>query len=149
MMVKERRFKRASIVFLDGDQGASDGCVLLPGGDAPEIVVFEGLLANGVDGVAGRISRSAADVADSCSAAGLVKDHHEWVKYAADRLAVTGDVLWQAMCAEWSERCLPKHEANKIGDAIYATIVQHGGSRHAEKAPIPTQSTLLGDLDPS
>jgi hypothetical protein len=31
-MVKERRFKRASIVFLDGDQGASDGCVLLPGG---------------------------------------------------------------------------------------------------------------------
>jgi hypothetical protein len=117
--------------------------------DAPQIVVFEGLLQKAVDGVAGRIGRSPADVADSCSAAKLVKDHHEWVKYAADRLAVTGDVLWQAMCAEWTERCLSKPDANKIGDAIYATIVQHGGSRHVEKAPTPTQSTLLPQPGPS
>jgi hypothetical protein len=148
-MVKERRFKRPSIVFLDGDQMASDGCVIFPGGDAPEIVIFDELVKKGVDGVAARIGRSASDVADTCSAASLVKDHHEWVKYAADRLAVSGDVLWQAVCAEWSEKCLPRHEANKIGDAILATIVQHGGSRHVEKAPIPTQTTLLSSLDPT
>ena len=82
---------------------------------------------------------SPADVADCCAAAALVKDHHEWVKFAADRLAVTGDVLWQAMCAEWSVRCLPPHEAEKIRDAILSTIVQHRGSRHTEKAPIPMQ----------
>jgi hypothetical protein len=142
IMVKERRFKRASVVFLDGDQGPSDGCLVLPGGDAPERVIFEGLSEKGTEGVAARIGRSPSDVADSCNAASLVNDHHEWVKYAADRLAVPGNVLWQAMCAEWCVKCLPPHEADKIGDAIYAAIVQNGGSRHVEKAPIPTQSSM-------
>jgi hypothetical protein len=141
-MVKERRFKRASVVFLDGDQGPSDGCLVLPGGDAPERVIFEGLNQKGTEGVAGRIGRSPSDVADSCNASTLVNDHHEWVKYAADRLAVPGNVLWQAMCAEWCVRCLPTQEAEKIGDAIYGAIVQNGGSRHVEKAPIPSQSSL-------
>jgi predicted ATPase len=141
-MVKERRFKRPSVVFLDGDQGPADGCLLMPGGDAPERVVFEGLSERGTDGVASRIGRSSADVADSCTAAALVRDHHEWVKYAADRLSVAGNVLWQAMCAEWTIRCFPPHEAEKVGDAIMSAIVQAGGSRHVEKAPVPMQTTF-------
>jgi predicted ATPase len=146
LMAQAKRFPRPSIVFLDGDQVASEGCVLLPGGDAPERVVFEGIVstigAAGVAGVATRIARSPADVADTCNAAMLLSDHHEWVKYTADRLAVTGMVLWQGMCAEWSRVVLPLNEANKIGDAILETIVQYGGSRHTERAAIPTQSRI-------
>ena len=144
LMSKERRFPRPSIVFLDGDQANSDGCVLLPGGDAPERVVFEGLIQRGTEGVATRLGRSASDVADTCNSAMLLQDHHEWIKYAADHLAVTGNVLWQGMCAEWCLKCLPEHEANKLGDAILETIVQYGGSRHTERPQIPTQSTLSG-----
>lgn len=142
-MVKEKRFPRPSIVFLDGDQPSSVGCNLLPGEDAPERVVFEGLLTKGFDGVAKRLSRSQADVADACSQAMLLSDHHEWTKYAADRLSVTGQVLWQGMCAEWSLRCLPAHEANKIGDAILATIVEYGGTRHTQQPQIPVQIPLV------
>lgn len=42
-MVTAKRFPRPSLVFLDGDQAESDGCIILPGGDAPERVVFEAL----------------------------------------------------------------------------------------------------------
>ena len=139
-MSKEKRFPRPSIVFIDGDQANSDGCVLLPGGDAPERVVFEGLIQKGTEGVATRIRRSASDIADTCNSAMLLQDHHEWVKYAADRLAVTGNVLWQGMCAEWCLKCFPQHEADKLGDAIMETIVRYGGSRHTERPQVPTQS---------
>ncbi len=143
MMAKEKRFPRPSIVFLDADQVLSDGCLLLPGSDAPERVIFEGLSIKGVDGVANRLSRSQADVADACNAAMLVSDHHEWVRFAADRLSVPGNVLWQGMCAEWSLRCLTEVEVNKIGDAILGMIVQYGGTQHTEKPQIPIQSTLF------
>lgn len=142
-MVKEKRFPRPSIVFLDGDQAHSVGCNLLPGEDAPERVVFEGLAARGFDGLAGRLARSQADVADACNQAMLLSEHHEWIKYAADRLSVTGQVLWQGMCAEWCIRCLPAAEANKIGDAILATIVEYGGTRHVEQPQIPVQIPLV------
>lgn len=69
LMAKEKRFPRPSIVFLDGDQADSDGCVLLPGGDAPERVVFEGLIQRGGDGVATRLGRSSER---SCSMVGRV-----------------------------------------------------------------------------
>src|SRR5206468_413458 len=105
LMASERRFPRPSVVFLDGDQMESVGCLLLPGGDAPERVIFEGILDGATDAVGARIGRSPSDVSDTCRAATLMSNHHEWIKYAADRLALAGDVLWQGMCAEWC-RCV-------------------------------------------
>lgn len=141
-MCKEGRFKKPSVVFLDGDQDSSTGCAVLPGDDAPERVVFDGLLAYGLDGVAKRISRSPADVADTCRAATLLQNHHDWIKTAADRLHVSGDVLWQAMCAEWSDGCLPRHDAEKVADHIMAAITQYGGSVHTVMPPIMRQPDL-------
>lgn len=143
LMAKERRFPRPSIVFLDGDQAESDGCVLLPGGDAPERVVFEGILNNSTAGVAARIARTPSDVQEACSGAILLADHHEWVKYAADRLAVTPAVLWQSMCAEWCRMALAPADANKLGDTILETIVQYGGSRHTQRPSIPVQTPIF------
>ena len=42
-MAHHGRFPRPSVVFLDGDQEAADGCILLPGDEAPERVVFKDL----------------------------------------------------------------------------------------------------------
>jgi hypothetical protein len=33
----------------------------------------------------------------------MLPDHHDWVRYAANQLKVSGETLWQAMCAEWSD----------------------------------------------
>lgn len=134
-MISSRRFPRPSVVFLDGDQEESDGCSLLPGGDAPERVVFEALYKVGFAGLAARLGRSAADIADGCSSAMLIGDHHEWIRYAADRLAVPGNVLWQGMCAEWAIKCLSILQANRTGDAVLDAILQYGGSQHVEQLP--------------
>ena len=42
-MVKQKRFISPTLVFLDGDQANAEGTIPLPGSDAPERVVFEGL----------------------------------------------------------------------------------------------------------
>jgi hypothetical protein len=42
-MVEGKRFPRPVGVFLDGDCAAGPGCCVLPGGDAPERVIFNDL----------------------------------------------------------------------------------------------------------
>jgi len=119
------KFPRPSLVFLDGDQSPSDGCILLPGGDAPERIVFEGLLSKSWQDVASRLSRSASEVIDSCTSAMTLADHHDWVRYAGDRLVVGGEVLWQILSSEWAKQFLKQQEAKAIVDSIKATIGGH------------------------
>jgi predicted ATPase len=102
-MVHQKRFRRPTCVFLDGDTDPADGCVVLPGGEAPEPVVFEGLRAIRWGDLWTRIGRDIASVSDACSQAMLLRDHHDWVRSAANQLRFGGDVLWRAMCAEWSK----------------------------------------------
>jgi len=119
------KFPRPSMVFLDGDQAVSPGCILLPGGDAPERVVFEGLSEKNCVGIASRISRSESEVIDACTSAMTLADHHDWVRYAGDRLVVGGNVLWQIMCSEWSKQCLKDKESKEIVDLVKMTLGGH------------------------
>lgn len=116
-MVTNKRFRRPTRVFLDGDNAEAPGCILLPGSDAPERVVFNSLQENNWRDVWTRIQRDISEVADSCKSAMTLQDHHEWVTHAASRLICSGDTLWQAMCAEWAKH-LPKHEADKVTNPI-------------------------------
>jgi hypothetical protein len=102
-------------VFLDGDSDESEGCVLLPGGDAPERVVFNTLKSAGPKwgDLWVRLARDLSLVDDCCTNAMTLNDHHDWVRFAANRLMCGGDILWQAMCAEWSKR-LSDQDADKI-----------------------------------
>lgn len=102
-MVVANRFPRPTRVFLDGDQGASNGCVLLPGFDAPERVVFERLKQLSWRNLWTRIGRDISTVSDACERAMTLEDHHDWVRSAANQLMCGGDILWQAMCCEWAE----------------------------------------------
>jgi len=117
-MASQNRFPRPTAVFLDGDQEPSIGCHLLPGGDAPEIVVFTELKARNWAGVAARVGRPESSVIDSCNLAMTRNDHKEWVEAAADRLALGTDVLWQSMCAEWAKAALPDLRAKQLADLI-------------------------------
>jgi predicted ATPase len=120
-IVAAGRFPRPTVVFLDGDQGEAVGCHLLPGGDAPERVVFETLAKQNWRNLWTRISRDVADVTDACQRAMTFADHNEWVKHAANQLMCGSDVLWQAMCSEWAE-FTPKADVQSIIDAISDTI---------------------------
>lgn len=117
-MVEQDRFPRPTRVFLDGDQAEAPGCVLLPGGDAPEIVVFNDLKSAGWGRLSDRTGRLYADVADACTRVTSLTNHHDWVNTAATTLQLSGETLWQAMCAEWSINCLQKAEATAIIQGI-------------------------------
>jgi hypothetical protein len=120
-MVANNRFPRPSRVFLDGDNAAAEGCILLPGGDAPERVVFGALKTIKWGNVWSHIARDIDSVNDACLNAMTLADHHEWTRMAAKELMCRADTLWHAMCVEWAQR-LPADEAkvviNPIVDAL-------------------------------
>ncbi len=122
-MIVRNRFPRPSCVFLDGDKAAAPGCLLLPGEDAPERVVFEALHAKAWTGMETRIGRPYSNVADACNHAMTLTDHHEWIASAATPLVVPGDILWQAMCAEWATSCLDSEAALPIVEAIEDRLI--------------------------
>jgi hypothetical protein len=122
IMVDQKRFHRPTCVFLDGDQPVSVGCVNLPGDDAPERVVFGQLRAKNWLDVAKRIGRPHSQVADACSQVMLLENEHEWLANAATSLTLGSDILWQALCAEWAEKCLSAQEAKKITQFVEDAI---------------------------
>lgn len=120
-MVAADRFRRPTCVFLDGDNDTAEGCLLLPGGDAPERVVFGTLRQKNWGNLWSRIGRDVSSVADACDKAMLLNDHHDWLQTAANQLYCGTDGLWQAMCAEWAQGLHPtdlKEVVDRIDEAL-------------------------------
>jgi hypothetical protein len=76
-MSHQGRFPSPSCVFLDGDQQMRDGCFLLPGEDAPERVVFNGLQKADWGNLKTQVARDHADVVDACSGVMTYASHRE------------------------------------------------------------------------
>src|SRR5262245_53500211 len=104
-MVADKRFTRPTVVFVDGDTDAGRGCHVLPGGDAPEQVVFKGLRAKAWANLCFVVNRDTSVVHDACTNS-MTLDHHEWVKFAANHMRYGAEALWRAMCGEWARECL-------------------------------------------
>ena len=118
IMAFQKRFQRPTAVFLDGDQSDAPGCNLLPGDDAPERVIMEGLRDKNWGRLHERTGRNFADVADACRQGMSLSAHHDWVQTSASKLVLAGDSLWQAMCAEWATTCLSPQDAKGTIQAI-------------------------------
>lgn len=122
LMADQRRFPRPSVVFLDGDQSPATGCVVLPGDDAPERVVFEHLQENNWPEVSQRVGRGASETIDALNRAMSIGDHHDWIKDASDRLILGTDILWQALCASWATRAANESARNAIATPVRAAL---------------------------
>jgi predicted ATPase len=122
-MVTDDRFPRPSRVFLDGDQGQVPGCQNLPGTEAPERVIFEALATAEWAKLDQLTSREFAKVADACSKAMNLPDHHQWILDAASPLALGGNDLWRAMCAAWAAECLSQEDADAIAQIVEDALI--------------------------
>jgi predicted ATPase len=140
IMVSEKRFPTPTCVFLDGDKSEAPGCFLLPGGDAPERVVFDGLHEVQWRGLDHRVARDFPSVSDACNNAMTLSNHHDWIKQAALTLTLGGDILWQAMCSAWVEHCADQTECNAVTQAV-ADTVQGIASPSGAPATTPTATT--------
>jgi hypothetical protein len=121
-MAANRRFPRPTCVFLDGDNSSATGCILLPGGDAPERVVFGALKSIRWADLWSRVSRDMSVVQDACEKAMLLGDHHDWLPFAANQMMCGTDSLWQAMCACWVANT-PETEVAYVAEGIEASFV--------------------------
>ncbi|MBN2024694.1 MAG: AAA family ATPase [Pirellulales bacterium] len=137
-MVHEGRFPRPTLVYLDADQASGNGCSLLPGDDAPERVVFNGLRVLRWDGVAARISRAPGETIDTLDCAMTKADHHDWVVDAADRLVVGREELWRALCSVWVTRCAERNDLELVTQLIEDRI------EHRSGATYPSMSIVAG-----
>jgi hypothetical protein len=118
IMANQRRFPRASVVFLDGDQDPAPGCIVLPGEDAPERVIFGRLSQKNWPEISQRIGRGSAETIDALNRSMALSDHHDWIRDAADRLLVGSEILWQAACASWARGCATTSELEGIAQPI-------------------------------
>lgn len=118
IMASQKRFPRPSLVFLDGDQEKAPGCIILPGDDAPERVVFADLQKKDWPEVAARIGRGAAETIDALNASMSLTNHHDWVKAAGDRLTLGGDILWQALASAWASNCATTEQLQSISQPV-------------------------------
>jgi predicted ATPase len=142
IMVSQGRFPRPTCVFLDGDQANAPGCIRLPGDDAPEHVVFGKLQGLNWLKVSERVGRPHANVADACSQAMTLSDHHDWVNHAATALRIGGDTLWQVLSSEWAIHCLTSEVANKVLQPIEDALIT---GETASKSVLPAVSGSVSE----
>lgn len=114
IMTFQKRFPRPTVVFLDGDQAKAPGVHILPGGDAPERVIFTGLKAKHWPDVAQRVGRSPSQVIDALEKAMTAPNHHDWVRGAADPMFIGATHLLQVLCAAWANHCATDADKNAI-----------------------------------
>lgn len=113
-MVEGKRFTKPTCVFLDGDQDESQGCHILPGGDAPEKFVFKALMEANFGSMPERLVRAYASVAEAVQNAMTLPDHHQWVASVANDLRVPPNVVWQVMASEWVNRLMTQDQKDCI-----------------------------------
>ena len=125
IMLSEQRFSRPTVVFLDGDQRATPGVHVLPGGDAPEQVLFCALRERNWPEISTRLDRSFSETADILEATMLLPDHHLWLANASDQLFTSSKALWHAMCASWLKNCATAEDIECIVTPIRETLIEH------------------------
>lgn len=136
-MVYKNLFPRPSCVFLDGDQETAVGCHVLPGGDAPERIVFNGLEAHNWVGIDQRIGRSFSEIADSCKKAITYTNHKEWCRMVADDLLVSTDSFWEALCYCWVKHVLKPDEVEDTIRAVEDCLIKETST------PLPRPGRLF------
>lgn len=118
IMASQKRFSRPTAVFLDGDQSIATGVKILPGEDAPERVVFDGLSDKEWPEVAIRLGMSPSKVIDVLERSMTLTNHHDWTRSAADPLFIGATHLWQVLCSVWAQHCATAEEKSAVVFAI-------------------------------
>ncbi len=77
-------------------------------------VAFEALTSKDWPEIAQRIGRGPSETIDALNKAMTISNHHEWVRDAADRLIIGGDILWQAICASWARNCATSAQIDQV-----------------------------------
>ena len=114
LLSSQRRFHFAAIAILDGDQAPSAGCLLLPGGVAPELLVYGDLRDAGWAGLTDRFGIGAGDLFTHLEDAMREPDHHKWNSLVGDRVLKSASAVWDTVATQWSKSCLGTEDRDRL-----------------------------------
>ncbi|GLW52521.1 ATP-dependent nuclease [Kitasatospora phosalacinea] len=101
-----------SIAVLDGDQSPGSGCAVLPGGEAPEKVIFRDATDEYWDLVAQRMGVRVGDLLDAVEDAVRIENHHAWTRRVAESLGprVRASRVWEDFASVWAQTVVSSEE---------------------------------------
>lgn len=105
-LILDNKLAQRGLAVLDGDQDAADGCVILPGADSPERVVFLGLEKKQWGNLHERFGCGAGDLHTYLNDVILNPDFHKWPSLVGDRIIKASSIVWDTMVTEWCRICL-------------------------------------------
>jgi hypothetical protein len=118
---KSGKLPYKSLAITDGDHRHSD-CQALPGGLAPERVVFNGLKAANWMNLSDRFGIGAGSLFTILDDALLEPDHHKWPSMVGDQVMKSAASVWEILCTEWCKSCLEPGARDDIALAISTLI---------------------------
>lgn len=121
-LANSKKLPQAGIAVLDGDQSVRPGCVLLPGSEAPERVVFAGLKSKNWGRLHERFGIGAGDLHGYLEDAILSSDFHRWPTLVGDKILKSGTSVWEILVTEWCKECLTDSERDRFVDSITAVL---------------------------
>lgn len=114
----EGRLPYKSLAFIDGDKGATDGVVALPGNEPPEVLVFAQLKAQQWASLPARFGIGAGTLFAHLEDAMLDPNHHIWTALVGDKVVKSSSSVWEIMASEWVRNCLTAADRERIVRAL-------------------------------
>ncbi|MDE2481541.1 MAG: AAA family ATPase [bacterium] len=100
-LASQGRLPMPVVGIVDGDASLSPGVIKIPGGDAPEKVIFSSLHALYQEELSKRLGIDEAAVVRGLYAAMTLPDHHDWLPHVAQQWNKNRDYIWTTMCQIW------------------------------------------------
>lgn len=105
-LANEEKLPFPFLGVVDGDQTVGQGCIRLPGTQAPERQVVHDIRASALPTLAQRLEVTPASLNAALTQAETLGDHHQWLAYLATQLNQTPQYLWATMAQVWVKHCL-------------------------------------------
>lgn len=119
-LIIDKKLPYKGFAIVDGDKVSEckNGCLGLPGMEAPERQVIKDLKAENWNNLENRFGIGSGTLYQILDDALLVPDHHEWTTYIGDRIKQSKSYVWSVLVEEWCKQCLNEGECRIIYDAI-------------------------------
>ncbi|HLM52255.1 MAG TPA: AAA family ATPase [Pseudoxanthomonas sp.] len=114
----EGKLPQPGLGVLDGDQESASGCVKLPGTQAPEQVVFEGLRAKNWGLLHERFGIGAGSLHSYLEDAMLDPHFHAWPERVGDKILKSKTNVWETMATEWCRISLDDDTRDTFAAAV-------------------------------
>lgn len=102
---------------VDGSK-AFESCVSLPGGEEPELAIFQGLKSENWPEVEARFGIRFSEISSVLEEAMRAADIHEWPEIVGDKVRRSKDVVWDTLVTLWVQKCLTQSEVDNFAMAI-------------------------------